>query len=53
MNTEKALDRWVMMQDIPVTVEEKLAFMIGYTHASTDFLIVIQELKKELLKLKK
>ena len=23
MNTEKALDRWVMMQDIPVTVEEK------------------------------
>jgi hypothetical protein len=53
MNTEKALDRWVMMQDIPVSIEEKLAFMLGYTHASTDFLIVIQELKKELLRLKK
>ena len=53
MNTEKALDRWVMMQDIPVTVEEKLAFMLGYTHASADFLIVIQELKKELIRLKK
>jgi hypothetical protein len=53
MNAEKALDRWVMMQDIPVAIEEKIAFMLGYTHASTDFLIVIQELKKELLRLKK
>lgn len=53
MNTEKALDRWVMMQDIPVSVEEKLAFMIGYTHASTDLLLIIKELKKELIRLKK
>jgi hypothetical protein len=52
MNTEKALNRWIMMTDVPVTVEEKLAFMIGYTHASADFLLIIQELKQELLRLK-
>jgi hypothetical protein len=53
MNTEKAFDRWVMMQDTPVSTEEKLAFMLGYVHAAADFMIVIQELKKELLRLKK
>jgi len=53
MIIEKALDNWVMMQDIPVTIEEKIAFMTGYQHASSDFLLIIQELKKELIRLKK
>ena len=53
MNTKKALENWILMNDIPIEANEKLAFMIGYNHASRDFLVIIKELKKELLRLKK
>jgi hypothetical protein len=53
MNTKKALENWILMNDIPIETNEKLAFMIGYNHASRDFLVIIKELKKELLRLKK
>lgn len=53
MNMLNALRRWIMMQDTPVSVREEEVFMIGYNHATNDFLLIIQELKKELFALKK